>query len=349
MQSVENEMLKKQIVIWLMVVIFMIVAMVFVGGLTRMTGSGLSMVHWRPVTGILPPLTEEVWEKEFKGYQSSPEYQQVNLGMSLDDFKTIYYWEYSHRVLGRLVGLVFLLPMLYFWVRGGLNSWLRNRLIWAFILGGAQGVLGWYMVKSGLVDVPHVSHFRLAAHLSLALFLICYLLWILWSVAGISRFRGESNLRRPIQCLFIVVLWQIVYGAFTAGLHAGLVYNTFPTMNGLWIPPGLVSFNPEWVNFVSNPVTVQLLHRIGGVLTMLGSLLVCVSVFRSRRGVMLRGWALVLVATVFMQVVLGVSALLLRVPISLGSAHQMGACLVLVVCLFLLYKTSGFDRRAKSA
>ena len=340
-------MLKKQIVIWLMVVIFMIVAMVFVGGLTRMTGSGLSMVDWRPVTGILPPLSKEVWEEEFKAYQSSPEYQQVNLGMSLYDFKKIYYWEYAHRVLGRLVGLVFLLPMLYFWIRGGLNSWLRNRLIWAFILGGAQGGLGWYMVKSGLVDVPHVSHFRLAAHLSLALFLACYLLWILWSVAGIPRFRGESTLRRPIQCLFIVVVWQIVYGAFTAGLHAGLVYNTFPTMNGLWIPPGLVSFNPEWVNFVSNPVTVQLLHRIGGVLTMLGSLLVCVCVFRSRRGVMLRGWALVLVATVLMQVVLGVSALLLRVPISLGSAHQMGACLVLVVCLFLLYKTSGFDRSAK--
>ncbi|MCB0414190.1 MAG: COX15/CtaA family protein [Bdellovibrionales bacterium] len=335
----------------------MIFSTVVVGGLTRLTQSGLSMVQWKPIHGIVPPLNEQEWGEEFSLYQQSPEYKKKNQGMSLDEFKYIFYWEYIHRVLGRLIGLVFFLPLVFFQLKGWLKNislkvyGLPSRLSWklwiGFMLGGSQGLLGWYMVKSGLIDNPHVSHYRLAAHLGLAFFIEAYLLWILFDLMSEVK-NTTMKMKRSIQvlaqALLLVVGIQILYGAFTAGLHAGHNYNTFPKMKGDWIPEGLLAQIPIWTNFFESHLTVQFIHRsIAWLLMVLVFTLFfyskkCSLSEKSKRAI----WV---VSGLFgVQFTLGILTLIHYVPVPLASLHQIGAFFLFTSVLYLnhsLVKNNG--------
>ncbi len=318
--------------IWLFATIIMMFAMVAVGGLTRLTRSGLSIVEWKPVTGVLPPLSDQEWQVEFQKYQQFPQFQKVNSDMQLDEFKFIFYWEYAHRLLGRLIGFVFAIPLLVFVVQRRVRGELARNLFVALILGGAQGALGWFMVKSGLVDRPSVSHFRLAAHLLLALFLMCFLYWIALDLRSPLRSRKRGASLKTLSTAFLgLIVFQIFYGALTAGLHAGHMYNTFPLMNGLWIPPGIGSMGVV-LDYLENPVTVQFIHRSTGWLVLFSAvglyLLSTKQADLSRRQIFSFQAILIMV---MVQFSLGVFTLLHMVPVALGSLHQMGACILLLL------------------
>lgn len=333
---------RRPMIAWLGVVALFVFAMVVVGGLTRLTDSGLSMVDWQPLMGVIPPLGLAEWQETFARYQQYPEYQKLYPDMTLDQFKGIFYWEYFHRLLGRLSGLVFTIPLLIFWWRGSLDPLLRRRLLIALVLGGLQGLLGWYMVKSGLVNEPRVSHYRLAAHLSLALFLLCWIFWLMLGVIG----RRTGPRAEPLPAGFARVITgliavQIVYGAFVAGLHAGIGYNTFPTMNGRWIPAMMGQLDPAWLNLFENTVTVQFIHR--GIAWLL---LLVVGVFsfgmlRRRPDPAIRRAVLLLILAMAGQFLLGVWTLLAVVPVSLASLHQAGACVLLLASVYLNFLLSG--------
>ncbi|MCL4722630.1 MAG: COX15/CtaA family protein, partial [Gammaproteobacteria bacterium] len=232
---------------WLLTCCALLLALVMIGGATRLTGSGLSIVEWRPVTGILPPLNETAWLAEMDKYRQSPEYQKINRGMSLDDFKSIFWFEYWHRVVARLLGFVFALPLVWFWWRGRIPMRLRWPLLGVLALGAAQGYMGWFMVKSGLVDLPRVSPYRLAAHLSLALMIYAAMFWLalglLWRRDAHGPWAGSGSGRLFPALLGLIVL-TILSGAFVAGLKAGYMYNTFPLMAGRWVPQGLLDYTP---------------------------------------------------------------------------------------------------------
>ena len=249
----------------------MVAAMVVLGGATRLTESGLSIVDWRPISGIFPPLNSAEWQSLFDAYRQSPEFKRTNFWMSLDDFKTIYWLEYLHRLWGRVIGLVFLIPFLWFVVRGQVSQGFALRLGAVFLLGGLQGLMGWYMVKSGLVDQPAVSQYRLAAHLVLAFIIYGCLLWLALgclqpatgNAAGLAR--GAIKFRRHAIGLVAGALLTVTAGAFVAGLDAGLAYNTFPKMDGRWIPEGVMRLDPWWINFFENTALVQFTHRALGI------------------------------------------------------------------------------------
>lgn len=325
---------------WLFACCAVLALLVGVGGITRLTRSGLSIPNWRPVTGILPPRNETAWLAEMDKYRQSPEYQKVNRGMSLDDFKTIFWFEYWHRVVARLLGLVFALPLAWFWWRGQIPARLRWPLLGVLALGAAQGYMGWFMVKSGLVDLPRVSPYRLAAHLTLALMIHAAMFWIalglLWR-RDAPRPSPPSAAGRLVPVLLGLIVVTILSGAFVAGLKAGYLYNTFPLMAGRWVPQGLLDYAPAWRNFFENPLTVQFMHRCLATTTLL-SVLAVWWVGRSRlqdvpERLVLHG----LLAVVLLQVVLGVSTLLLKVPVWLGTLHQGGAVVVLTAALTLGY------------
>jgi cytochrome c oxidase assembly protein subunit 15 len=327
---------------WLLVCCALVFAMVVLGGVTRLTGSGLSMVNWKPVSGVLPPLSRAAWEREFEHYRQTPEYKYVNKGMSLSEFKGIFWFEYAHRVLGRLIGVVFLLPFLYFLLRRRIEASLVPKLAVMFVLGGLQGLLGWYMVKSGLVDDPHVSQYRLAAHLGLAVLIYAFMLW---TALGILRSdedsgsRGSSSFSTYTLILTIAVFVVMMSGAFVAGLKAGFSYNTFPLMAGQWIPDGMWSMTPAYMNLVENPTTVQFTHRVIAVATFLAILALWLA---ARRAAMTRSQRLWLHAAgivAVIQVALGISTLVLRVPVSLGALHQAGAMALLTVLLGLAHES----------
>jgi cytochrome c oxidase assembly protein subunit 15 len=327
---------------WLLVCCALVFAMVVLGGVTRLTGSGLSMVNWQPVSGILPPLGEAAWDREFQHYQDSPEYAYVNKGMSLDDFKGIFWFEYAHRLLGRLIGVVFLIPFLYFLLRRRIRPSLAPQLVTMFVLGGLQGLLGWYMVKSGLVDDPHVSQYRLAAHLGLAMLIYVFMLW---TALGVLRPgdsagpRGRSSLARLTMILAVAVFVTMMSGAFVAGLKAGLSYNTFPLMAGKLLPDGMWSVTPAYLNLFENVTTVQFNHRVLAMATFLG---VIVLWLVARRMILSRNQRLWLHATAIaavIQVALGISTLVMRVPVPLAALHQAGAMVLLTVLLCLAYDT----------
>jgi cytochrome c oxidase assembly protein subunit 15 len=320
--------------IWLLITSLMIFSMVAVGGLTRLTRSGLSIVEWKPISGVLPPLTEEAWHAEFVKYKQYPEYQKVNKGMELHEFKYIFYWEYAHRLLGRLIGFVFALPLLVFALQRKVKGTLARKLFIALVLGGAQGALGWYMVKSGLVERPSVSHFRLAAHLLLALFLMCFLYWIALDLRAPLWRRSDDSRLKPLSLAFLGLLsLQIFYGALTAGLRAGHMYNTFPKMNGLWIPQGIGSMGPI-LDFLENPVTVQFVHRVLGWLVLFAAIgLYTMSRKQSDLSPRQKSSFLAMFVMVLVQFGLGVFTLLYSVPVALGSLHQMGACVLLLLTI----------------
>jgi cytochrome c oxidase assembly protein subunit 15 len=318
---------------WLFMCCVLVFAMVVLGGVTRLTGSGLSMVRWEPISGVLPPLSLKAWEEEFAHYRRSPEYQKINRGMSLDEFKRIFYYEYSHRVLGRAIGIAFLIPFLYFLIRGRVRGRLAGRLGVIFLLGGAQGLLGWYMVASGLVDRPHVSQYRLTAHLALAVLIYVAMLWtalgLLMKPADADR---SSRHTAPALMLTLLVFLTLLSGGFVAGLKAGLAYNTFPLMGGEWIP-SLAYANPDWsVNLFEDVTTVQFNHRVLAVMTLLTVIGVWLALWRRPLPRIPMRWLHVSLAAAVLQVALGISTLLLHVPTALAAAHQAGA-LVLITAL----------------
>ena len=322
---------------WLLACCALVFAMVVLGGVTRLTGSGLSMVNWKPVSGVLPPIGEVAWEREFEHYRQSPEYAYVNRGMSLAEFKEIFWFEYAHRLLGRLIGIVFLLPFLYFLMRRRIDWPLARKLVVMFVLGGLQGLLGWYMVKSGLVDDPHVSQYRLAAHLGLAVLIYAYMLW-----TAIGILRGGQLARNGLGgaalALALVAFVTMMSGAFVAGLKAGTIYNTFPLMGDSWIPPGIWSMTPAWLNVFENPATVQLNHRVIAIATFLAIVALWAVARRGPLAGVQRAWLDAVLVAAVVQVALGISTLLLGVPVALAALHQAGAMVLLTVLLCLAYE-----------
>jgi len=315
--------------------------MVVVGGVTRLTHSGLSIVEWQPLVGAIPPLSEAQFEQLFHKYQQTPEFQQVNRAMSLEGFKVIFWWEYFHRLLGRAIGLVFLLPLLYFMRRGQINRRLGTRLLGIFLLGALQGVLGWYMVKSGLVDDPRVSQYRLTAHLGLAFLILAALFWTAleaWTPRAEASDPARRGLRRFATGLTALVFVMALSGGFVAGTRAGHAYNTFPLMNGHLIPPEYLALEPWYRNLFANVSAVQFNHRL---IAWLIAILVLIFWFMSR-GVSLAPRARLacnaLLLALVLQITLGISTLLLAVPTALAAAHQAGALTLFAVSLWLTHK-----------
>ena len=327
----------KIIVGWLVLVCFVIFAMIVVGGVTRLTHSGLSMVDWKPIMGFIPPLNDGQWAVAFDAYKQYPEYRQVNKGMSLDEFKNIFYWEYGHRVLGRIIGLIFFIPFVVLGLLGKIEKRLVPKLMVAFLLGGLQGLMGWYMVMSGLVELPRVSHYRLAAHLVLALVILSYLFWIILDLLDLRKNNASRWFKSLCLTVLGVVSLQILFGAFTAGLRAGLGFNTFPLMDGRLIAEAATMMTPLWLNFLENGAMVQFVHRwLGTLLLLLVSVLFGLTVLgrMQHRLIVLSG---LLAAVTFAQFMLGVLTLINYVPIALASIHQGVACLVLLASVLLVY------------
>ena len=307
---------------WLGLVAMMIFAMVIVGGATRLTGSGLSITEWKPIVGTIPPLSANDWQDAFEKYKLSSQYRLQNQGMSLGDFQFIFWWEWAHRLLGRLVGFVFAVPFLWFAVRRQLPRGLWPKLVVLFVLGGAQGALGWYMVASGLVDRVAVSQYRLAAHLTLASFLLAAVLWTMFSLNTAS----QSRKSRLAIVLPFLVLVQIAAGAFVAGLDAGQGYNTWPLMDGQVIPQGLGVMQPTWINVFENALTVQFDHRL------LAYGILALAIFHAARSRSTSSALLVL--AIVAQASLGVATLLWHVPLALALLHQAGAMVVLLAAVW---------------
>jgi cytochrome c oxidase assembly protein subunit 15 len=329
--------------IWLVVVAGMVFAMVVLGGVTRLTESGLSMVEWRPVTGWLPPLSQEAWEQAFGAYQHFPEYQKVNAGMTLAAFKGIYWLEYLHRLWGRLIGVAFALPFLFFLAKGWIDRGLAWRLFGMFVLGGLQGVLGWYMVKSGLVDRPDVSPYRLAAHLGLALVIYGYILLVAFGLLAPPRDAAPA-LPAPTRGAIAVaglVLVTALAGGFVAGLDAGFAYNTFPLMDGELVPRHLFAATPMWRSFFEDVTTVQFTHRVLAMLTVLAVLVLRWSLRGRHPAAGARRAADLLTAWVFVQFALGVATLLSIVAVPLAAAHQASAIVLWTLALWTVFELTG--------
>ncbi len=334
---------RRPVRIWLWSLAGMTLLTLIVGGITRLTQSGLSIVDWAPIMGVVPPLSEADWQEAFEAYRAFPEYLELRRGMTLDEFKFIYFWEYLHRLVARAIGFVFLVPFVYFLVRRYLTRPLVGRVFVLFALGAAQGAMGWFMVSSGLVDVPRVSHYRLAAHLSLAFVIFGYAVWLardlaLGSVHPRVRTGGRRLLKRGLLWVGALLAIQIVWGAFVAGLKAGFYYTTFPLMGGGLVPPDFLRLEPLLLNLVENPSAVQWMHRVLGTLLLLAAAGLYWKV-RSFRGMDGRSRVLngVFFGLLALQYVLGVVTLLLVVPVSLGVAHQAAAMVLVGVWLVWLH------------
>jgi cytochrome c oxidase assembly protein subunit 15 len=318
--------------LWLYAVAALVLAMVLIGGATRLTESGLSITEWRPVMGTLPPLDEAQWQAEFEKYRAIPQYRELNRGMSLDAFKTIYWWEWTHRLIGRTIGVAFLLPFLWFLWRGWIEPGLRIRLWVIFGLGALQGAVGWWMVASGLADRVEVSQYRLATHLLLACLIYVALLWTAKRLDHRSTFDVPPRIRAGATCLLVLVLVQIYLGALVAGLRAGHIYNTWPLIDGRWVPEASRLFFdvPLWRNFFENTLTVQFDHRMIAYAIWAVALLHVFDATSLRKGPVLAG-AMALAAAVTLQAALGIWALLMVVPIPLALMHQAVAMVVLTI------------------
>jgi len=327
------------VALWLLVCAAMVFIMVVIGGITRLTGSGLSMVEWRPVYGFLPPLTAEAWQRVFELYRTSPQYLEVNAGMSLEAFRGIFWWEYFHRLWGRIIGLVFFLPFIWFLLRGRIGGALALKLLSIFLLGGAQGVLGWYMVKSGLVDIPEVSQYRLAAHFFMAFLIYGLLIWTALSLLYPARHAiGDSRhgaVRRLSLTALGLVAITVISGAFVAGTDAGFIFNTFPLMDGRIVPPGY--FEDRWAAF-EDLATIQFNHRVLAILTFA----VIVWLWWQSRWLALvpraRRAANILLAVAVLQVMIGITTLLMVVPVYMGATHQAGALVLFTATLWLVFE-----------
>ena len=326
---------RQKLAIWLFAVCGLIALMVVVGGLTRLTDSGLSITTWKPIHGALPPLSLAEWNEEFEAYKQIPQYLKLNKGMTLDEFKSIFWWEWSHRNLGRLIGLAFLLPFVFFLFKRQVERPLIPRLVFLFILGGMQGVLGWYMVASGLTERVDVNQYRLVAHLGLALVIYGAIL-----ITALPLWRGQWPVLREPHPLYrwshitaALIFLQILLGGFVAGTDAGLVYNTWPLMDEVMIPPGVWAFDPVWLAPFEDVTTIQFNHRIMGYVVFLA--VVSLVVAALKQGV--SGWrqttSLFLLGAVVLQVGLGIWTLIAVMPIWLAVLHQFGALILLTAAL----------------
>lgn len=330
---------------WLLAVAALIAAMVLVGGLTRLTGSGLSITEWHPVTGAIPPLSDRAWEAEFAQYKHIPQYTLENRGMTLSAFKTIYWWEWSHRLLGRLIGVIFLVPFLWFAWRGAIPRSGYRRMIVLFLLGGFQGLVGWWMVMSGLEVRVSVSQYRLAIHLGVALILFAAILWTAFeylrpkSPPPGGEVEAPKVLRVGGLLFAALVYLQMLLGALVAGLHAGLIYNTWPSMDGRAFPEGAFFNRPWWINFFENPGLVQFDHRIGAYLIAAGAVVLFFAAgkFDGARKIS----AHTVLGVTLLQIALGILTLLNQVPVALAALHQIAAVALFSAALWHAYEVSG--------
>ena len=322
--------------IWFWSVAAITCVVVVIGGITRLTHSGLSIVDWRPVVGIVPPLNDAQWTEAFDRYRQFPEYRQLRRGMTVAEFKNIFFWEYLHRLAARVIGAVFLMPLVFFWRKGYLTRPLAVRALALFGLGAMQGAVGWLMVKSGLVDRPSVSHYRLALHLVLAVTILSFSVWLARDLAiRWPRPAAESSVRRTIGrglgMVGALLAAQIIWGAFIAGMKAGVIFGTFPLMMGRFVPPGWMALDPPLLNLVQNPATVQWVHRLLGTVLLLSALALVVSVRPIAPDRTTGHLTIVLLASIALQYLLGVLTLVYYVPVPLAVVHQMMALLIVGV------------------
>ena len=327
---------------WLLACCALVFAIVVVGGITRLTHSGLSIVEWQPIVGTLPPLGEAQWAQAFAKYRLTPEFRLTNHDMTLEGFKGIFWWEYSHRLLGRLVGFVFFVPFAWFLARGRIGRALGWKLGAILLLGGLQGGLGWFMVKSGLVDDARVSSMRLASHLGLAFLIYASMLWVALGILFPSPRRSSRSVAKLSAAVVALVFVMALTGALVAGIRAGYAYNTFPLMNGEWVPGGMWLIDPWWMNLVHNMATVQFNHRW---LAMVIVATVATLWWRVQRDPQAdpraRLWGHALLGAVAVQISLGIATLLLRVPVALAALHQCGALIVFTCAIALLQALRG--------
>jgi cytochrome c oxidase assembly protein subunit 15 len=323
-----------QIAYWLFFCAAVIFGMILLGGVTRLTSSGLSMVDWKPIMGIIPPMTQTDWQELFLKYQQFPEYQKINAGMSLEDFKPIFMYEYSHRVLGRLIGVIFIVPFLFFYFSRRIKAGLTPKLIIMLIGGVCQGLLGWYMVKSGLVDNPHVSQYRLTAHLGAAVLIYTFIVWTAFDLVSIPRVQ-PVELRRFSCGLSGLIYLMILSGGLVAGTHAGNAYSTWPLMGDSFVPAGLYTMTPVWLSAFEDVTTIQFNHRMFAYLIVALVIALAVRAFRYGIGGPIKVGIFCLIGLLVMQVALGVSTLIFYVPIPVAAAHQVGAVALLTASLFV--------------
>ena len=327
----------KSVIIWLLTGCALIFLMVVIGGINRLTESGLSMVDWKLFMGMVPPLSEQDWLETFNQYKQFPEYQEVNFMFTLEEFKSIFFWEYLHRLIGRIVGLVFIIPFVYFLLTKKITGKLSRQSIVILFMGAFQGFLGWWMVKSGLIDNPDVSHYRLAAHLIAAFLTFAYTFWVALSLIYKDEERPNVPfMRKWIMVLFVATVIQIIYGAFVAGLNAGFVMNTYPKMGDSWIAESVTAMEPFWINFIDGIGGVQFVHR---TLAHIVVGLVLFLLLRSSKFEMNKiqtNSLITLLVIVFAQFMLGVFTLLYAVPVWLGVTHQVGAFFLLGTVVYAL-------------
>ncbi len=336
---------------WLFFIAALVLAMVTVGGATRLTDSGLSITEWQPILGAIPPLSDAHWQEAFAKYREIPEYNLVNKGMTLEAFKAIYWWEWSHRFLGRIIGLVFALPLAVFWFMGALRPGYPLKLAGVLALGGLQGVIGWYMVKSGLVDRVDVSQYRLALHLTVAFLILALVLWLAFDLGCAEReSRARSNGLATLPLLIVGgIFLQVVVGAFVASLKGGLVYNTWPTMGGTLFPHDLMAIEPWWHNPFENPVTAQFNHRLIAYAVVALVAAEAWRTFTSNAGRSARLSAGMLALAVLAQASLGIWTLLEAVPFGLGITHQSGAAILLAIAVRHLHVTSRIEAQPRDS
>lgn len=336
MTSLSTQLQNRAVRWWLFSVAALIAIMVLVGGATRLTESGLSIVEWKPVTGALPPLNQEQWTKAFEAYKTIPQYRELNAGMNLAEFKAIFWWEWSHRLLGRVIGIAYLLPFLWFLWRGVLSTDLRRRLWLIFGLGALQGAVGWWMVASGLSQRVEVSQYRLATHLVLALLIFAAIVWTLRRLAEPPRVAATTRLKITSVALLVLTFVQLYFGALVAGLRAGKIYNTWPDIDGGLIPSAARLFfeTPWWRNLFDNTLTVQFEHRMTAYALFVLAVLHALDVIRSRAGAAAVNGALWLVGAITLQATLGILTLVNQAPMDLALAHQAVAIAVLTLAVF---------------
>lgn len=325
---------------WLLGCAFMVFAMAVIGAITRLTESGLSIMEWAPVSGALPPMSETEWQRLFDLYRTIPQYRLLNQGMSLEEFRTIFWWEWVHRLWGRLIGLVFFLPLVWFWLRGRLPARLKPHSLALLALGGLQGLMGWYMVASGFAERTEVSQYRLVAHLGLAVFIYGYLLWlalVLLRPRPAPSPAAALPLRRWLLAFLVLLCVTLVSGGFVAGLRAGFTYNTFPMMDGRLVPAGYGLLQPWIANLFENHAAVQFNHRLLASLTVAAALLLWLASRRHALPVAASAAFAAVAGTALLQFGLGIATLLLVVPIWLGALHQAGALLLLGLTLTALH------------
>ncbi len=331
----------KKVIYWLLTGCFLIFIMVIVGGITRLTDSGLSISNYKLITGTIPPLNETEWQEAFELYQQYPEYQKLHSHFTINDFKSIYFWEWLHRLIGRIIGMVFIIPFIYFLISKQLTKKTIKKCLVLLVLGGFQGFLGWYMVKSGLVDMPDVSHYRLAAHLTTAFLTFAATLWVALDLFYPRKKPANIKFRNLIVVSYIILVIQIIYGAFVAGLKAGLMHNHWPLMNeGKLIHHTVYALDPFYKNLIENPSAIQFVHRTLAYLVVISILILWFKARKLENTSLQRKGINMLLVLVGFQFLLGVFTILYAVPLWLGIAHQIGAFFLLSAMTFTLHRFS---------